>query len=280
MRKQKAAEKDFVIESLPHNRKEQFFDILKVRFKLIFILGLLLFIGIVPTILTMLFREINVSAIVSNYVDETDPVKLAECAKLVGTSNNLYNLILLPSFLILGIVLSGIFRVLRQLSLGKGIHLGEELKTGIKQNIWHILLIMLVLWILYYLTMLICNSRIDMKIGQYITLGFYIVLIIPISLIAISIITMYNMKFKDRFFACFLFYFKGFFKYVLVIIALGLPLFLFLIPNYLIAYSIFSLFFVIYYPIVLLGVNQISFSYFDTYINKQQYPDFYRKGLF
>ncbi len=92
----------------------------------------------------------------------------------------------------------------------------------------------------------------------------------------------YSSTFKEYANNMMFFYIKTFPSSLLMSLVLLLPVALSMLPTNLlvIKYVITILVILFYYPATLLGMNLLSSYSFDEVINKENYPEYYRKGLF
>lgn len=280
VRRQRQAKEDFQKENLPHTRRQLYFDVIKQRWRLLLGLGLLLLLGALPILLCFFFSTMNASAIASDYQGVTDEAKLAEGASLIRQSRNEYNLFLLPGFLFLALFLGPVFRVAKELCFGKGIYVWDDFKLGVKQNTPSFLLLLGWNWLLLYLTLMVYHSDLGNAFVSSLPLGLYFVMAVPLSFVTFSLLSTYKNGFFGTVKVSFYFYFKAFFPLLLPTLAFFAPLLSLLIPNYLISYGILALLVVTYYPLVILWYYFLMASYFDEGINKENYPEQYRQGLY
>ena len=68
--KNKKATHDFKINDLPQNRKEVFFDCLKMRYGIIFGLGLMCVLFAIPFVICLMLRDISLSSLLADITNK------------------------------------------------------------------------------------------------------------------------------------------------------------------------------------------------------------------
>ncbi len=281
MSRKKVADKDLTIDSLPHTRRELFFDILKLRFKLIVTLGIFLALAALPMLAVFFLKDLSLQGLYGSYDwSVITEEQMIEYSLLYREQNNFWNLFQLPCFILLGLYLAGFMRVIRQLNFSKGILLGDDFKTGFKQNWKQYLVLSVIAFTIFYICQLISNIAVSNDLIRYLPLGISIVIFVPLFLVMMSLIVTYNLKFGNLIKNSLVIVFKNILWYLIFIISLALPIALFMIPYYFIIYIVLFILLVIYYPIILLANYLFNYASFDEYINKNNQPEYYHKGLY
>lgn len=279
-KKYKVAKSEFTISQLPKNRKEVFFDCLKVRYDLFLKIGLVLFIFGLPIIIILFyhyFLHLNVyQQFIEGSIDENTYYNL------VIAYRNIKNLLLIAGLTVFSIGIAGAIRVIRLLIWYEGISFTYDFYLGIKQNIKHVSLLFLLGGLINFINGLSINETIKQPlfiIVENLPLIISIVFLLPIGLLVLSQITIYADKFIKYLRNGFTLYLLTFIKTIIVIIGLFSPLLL-LFFNILIVKIIAVLFlFIIYLPIGLVIWQLYSCSIFDKYINQKNYPHLVNKGI-
>ncbi len=125
----KRAATDFTADALPATRPAVFWDCWRVRHRLLFALGGILLLFLLPLLVSHLTRDaLCASVAVSDAKDE------AARAAAVATLRFRFRLIDIPCWLLLSVGLAGTVRVLRQLVYGEGVFLREDFFTVVRQN--------------------------------------------------------------------------------------------------------------------------------------------------
>lgn len=281
MRKRKMAAQDLTIESLPHTRRELFFDIIKQRWKLLLTMGILFMVAVFPMVAVLFLRNFSFQNLYSSYNWATiTEEQTAEYYSLYRQQNNFWNLFQLPCFIVIALFLSGFMRIIRQLNYSKGIYVWEDFKQGIKQNFLPYLGMFVFIFVLFYLSSFIANVGIENSLLAYLPIGAIVIIFVPILLNMLSLLVTYSSNFSSLVKNSFILSFKNILWYLLFTVAFFAPMALFLIPYYLIAYIVFLIISVIYYPLFFLANYLFNYASFDLYINEGKYPNNYHKGLF
>ena len=112
---------DFTVENLPQNRRQLFFEVLKVRWSAMFGVNLLYMVGWIPAII---WTFINAAALLANELD------IAEVSGLVST----YLLVMVPLVTITGPFNAGATYVLRNWARDEHSFVFSDFKDAMKAN--------------------------------------------------------------------------------------------------------------------------------------------------
>lgn len=266
--KKKCAQIDYTEGYAPHNRKQVFFDCYKVRFLLLFELGLLSLLFLLPLLILCLSEDSNLAVLYS--MAETDK-------ELCAAIRRLYSLVKIPGFAVFGVGVAGIIRLLRQLIWGEGIFFWEDFLLGVKQNGK--------VYTLFFLFLGFANSgnvilsTMGFGIPEYVFLAVCLLLVLPVSIWMLLQTCVYDMKFVEKFRNALRFYILTFPKtLVLLILTLAL-LSLSLIQVPLIKYiAILIAVLFLEIPLCMLWLL-FACSAFDKYINEKAYPELMNRGM-
>lgn len=277
MRKEKIRQTDFRANELPSTRIKLFFDLLKNRFTTFLSTSMLLILFALPLgSLLIVFLMLISGAIQKS-----------------GSANELFSLIvyfsilLVPAIIIVFIGLSGSFEVAKRLAFLQGENVVPEFFYGIKKNWLFSLFMGLIQGVisggafLGSLTLLM----IGVSIPSYVTgigIGVLIVIFILTSITSLYFMNQ-NAVYKNSFFATL----KNSFLMATGRIPLNLVFFL-MFPCVLIVLLFFGLIPLIVCFVLFAFFNFIfiilwtlrTYTVFDIYINKEHYPELYRKGLY
>lgn len=191
--------------SLPSNRWELFWDILKGRFWKLVIINLLVLLFFIPLFL-LLFMRANFVAGMGAAMPFSQglglgyqaPVSLVGYAEQVVFNVNLVSYLLLPIALSIAAVgISGGAYVIRNMVWTEGIFVANDFWRGIKQNFKQIFVVALLYSVVFYLTMMaISLADLNLATGTerawmfVVSKIFSIVFIILISAMTMHMITM------------------------------------------------------------------------------------------
>ena len=271
---------DFGLNDLPLNRRQQFFDIIKNDWKTLLWMGLILLFFSIPYLTVDVlhwFIKINLPAQL-----KADGGTYAMVASGLMLTDILYEAILVVASLFIAVPLAGIARVLKRLVHGEGVLFKNDFFDGIKMNVWQFLVLMFIYAVLRFAVQLVFiyiqGIPYMAEIVYGVSMAILYIVFVPILLFMFAEGSIYKMKFTMNFknssqlafnsilwmmiFSALIFgvYFMR--EIYHPILRVGLDALLILLsPLYLLALSLFTM------------------SRFDKYINQENYPDFYRKGL-
>ena len=264
-----------VKQSLPTNRKEVFFDLLKYRKMSLFALSCYAFMFFIPLAVDLFyFNYLESMAIVAD--------KLEYLFSLIFYSM----LIMLPCMVIGFIGLAGAFYVAKKMVWQEGISLASDFFKGIKEN-WKHAVINGVIFGLVLFGLIVGGSYLYIyaqvaPVAKGIGLGALILVFLMFGMVIALNFTQdvyyenpYGVTLKNSFSFLGLLNWKVFLIYLLstgVVVTLGL--------FNLLTLAIGLLLFAVLNSVVILLYTLVSHSAFDKYINKEHYPDMVGKGLY
>ena len=271
------AQSDFTIDDLPKNRREVFWDSLKERFLLFLSMGAALLVFALPLIVVSLLNDNTLSGLYLAFT--TGECSQEEYVELIRSAGSLYSLLYIPCYVILSIGVAGVMLIIRQLVWGEGVFFFEDMLEGIKSNGKNYVIIAFILGLLSFLL----NTFLPLGTNPlYIVVNvLFALLTFPPTGFMVSQIVIY----KNTFFK---YLHDGVFLAVRNVPMTLLFLLLFLLPgalgmNFLpfaAKYIILVIFFLLPAPMLLTGWFLYSCSVFDKYINIEQYPEIYDKGVY
>ena len=264
-----------VKQSLPTNRKEVFFDLLKYRKMSLFALSCYTFMFFIPLAVNLFyFNYLESMAIVAD--------KFEYLFSLIFYSM----LIMLPCMVIGFIGLAGAFYVAKKMVWQEGISLASDFFKGIKEN-WKHAVINGVIFGLVLFGLIVGGSYLYIyaqvaPVVKGIGLGALILLFLMFGMVIALNFTQgvyyenpYGVTLKNSFSFLGLLNWKVFLIYLLstgVVVTLGL--------FNLLTLAIGLILFAVLNSVVIVLYTLVSHSAFDKYINKEHYPDMVGKGLY
>ncbi len=252
--------------SLPINRVELFFDVIKQRWRLLILLGFFFFLSILPLLAILVLRRVFAYSSNDNYQ--------------FFVSNWFFFLIASFSMMLIGIPLGGILKNLKHLSYEEPIFLKDDFMQGIKDSFLPLFLVIFIFSILFFLNISVCLFPTAHIVFKGIAVGALVFVFFPYLMVLVNQISVYSNTMKDYFHNSLLIFIKNYFKVLLVSVINLLPVFLFLIGNVVILSTCLVFYFILINPFVLI-FDVICFNYiFDISINKKYYPAIFEKGLF
>ena len=275
--KNKTAKNDFNEDNLPSNRKEVFFDCLKLRLFDFFKIGLLLFLFALPLLMAGLFKD----TLLFSMLESINGGKISE-----EDFNGAYTMLMLGYYLIeiicliiFSLGLAGSLRVIRQIAWGEAVFFIQDFFEGIKLNIKHFIIYFLFIGTFNFLNHLVMIFDIQYEIIKAIPFDISVFVFFPPLLYSLAETLMYTNGVTGEYKNGFILYIKTFPTTILATVVVLLPLLFELIPRFIIKYIVISIFIIALFPIVLLGEFLYFNSRLDKYINKETYPEIYDKGI-
>lgn len=277
-RKKKYAEQDYTESMLPKNRKEVFFDVIKLNWKSFLSQGLVILLFSIPLIIVSVLQQLIYLETSSLEITEQEMLYL-----LSGQANT-FALIKIPCIVILFVGLAGIIRMVRQYAWEENVLFSVDFTKGIKSNVGFVILVGLIVGITNWMSVW-CSNQVGFatntiqSILLYLPVLFFALLLLPLSFYFVVCVSIYNVKFGTLLKMSFISFAKKPFKTYLAVLCC-LPFFvLLLIPNTIcifLGYLITPLLL----PFVLLGAYLFALNVLDDVINKQYYPELVDRGLF
>ena len=202
-----------------------------------------------------------------------------EYVALTRSAYSLYSLLFIPCYVIISVGVAGVMLIIRQLVWGEGVFFMQDMAEGIKSNGKNYVIIAFTLGLFSFLL----NTFLPMQGSPFyivITILFALLVFPPTGFMVSQIVIYKNTFFK--------YLHDGVFLAVRNVPMTLLFLLLFLLPgalgmNFLpfaAKYIILVIFFLLPAPMLLTGWFLYSCSVFDKYINIEQYPELYDKGVY
>lgn len=251
---------------LPNNRKQFFWYIIRWRFTRLLSMGLLLLLFVLPMLVLLARYDIVAATIDSENASN----------KLI-TLQLQTSLLQIFTYVFLFCGLAGILYLFRQLCWDEYASFWDGWWKGVKNGWKHFVAIGLIVGV----------SNAINTFAQVLFHGFvrfvpqalFVCIVLPVVLHMFTADTVYNKKFGNLLSCAAVMYFKTMPVTLLFSAGIAAVSLLLFVPNFTVRYAIFLILTVIVAPIVLLGWMLYSLDKFDVYINKDNYPDVYRKGL-
>ena len=270
MKKRKSANRDFTEDSLPHNRVEVFFDVLKQRYDVLLKIGALLLVFLLPTLIVGLIGDVTYLNVLSE-----GQASEAELAAL----NQTFTLINVGPIAFFGLGLAGAIKVVRNLVWGEPVFFWKDFFSGIKQNrliyVFVFLIFALVKLLLSYL-----NALIPSDLLRALPSAICLVFLAPIGMFELSATVVY----KDGFLSLLGNSVKFFVKsapvcFVFVLVLAGAFLIDY-IELFILRCVLKVLAIVLFLPLYILAWTLFSHRVFDKMVNTALYPDYVDKGIY
>lgn len=268
---------------LPSNRWQSFGDILKNRFNILLKIGSILTISGLPLIILVIIRNILIYDIKLALLNEFITVEAA--AQSVFQTRNFFNLLQIAAFLLIGLMFSGLIRIIRNLIWQEPIFFASDFKKGLSQNYAHTLLLFLLGGFLFFLVrFLITYGNFISESSAYTwALVFAIVLCVlflPTAVFSLFQNDLYQLSLKAKLKNSFLLFMRTFlYSFPLIIFPFSFWFLTLLNIGYWFV-LVFILGFLLILPITFLAYGEFAFYCFDEAINKTHHPEIYKKGIF
>lgn len=188
--------------SLPSNRWELFWDVLKGRFWKLIILNLMVVLAMILPVMLYIFMTASIgnagadlpySAAIGGGYPVMPDVSLLGLSMEIQIKNMAFTL-LIPALLVAAVVLSGVFYIMRNLVWEEGVFMANDFWKGFKDNILFFLVIMLIEGVVLWLTNYSLNSVAYLDfLGQgswFFTVSKYITVVVAVF---ITIMVFYMM---------------------------------------------------------------------------------------
>ncbi len=270
--KLKASKIDYSKAMLPRTRRAQFLDCFRMNYMLLLKCGLMLFAFALPLIAFCLFMDFYYISIIEHATEAVEQTKLI----FFYFYNGGVVILLLP--IIVGAC--GVMHIYKNFIWQEGIFFRIDFGAGIKENAGKSIVFYLICALLYLLSYFI-YSMFAVPIVSYAPLFLFALIVFPIFLWILFLNNTYTSNFGQLLRNGTFFYVKSLGWSLLASFICLSPIALLFVPFYFIwlKYIFVVLFFVFILPIIVLIMALYSNSKFDEYINKENYPDHYLKGL-
>lgn len=277
MKKLKKAPADFTFAQLPHNRKEVFFDCIKLRFGTIACCGLLLLLFALPLIAAEIVYDVVQLNIYNGFVDGT----FSEAqASMYSAELQIYvSLAQIVGWSIFAVGLSGTVRVARQLIWGEPIFFGVDFKRGIKQNALRFAGVFMAASVVNA-ACVACAAFLGGSFVGYVPYGILIFFVIPLALFVLSQFAVYDVGFGKATTNALAFYGKRLWQTLLFTAIVLLFALIHLMPISAVKYLLVSLCTVFLLPLYIMAWLLVSCNAFDEILNKENFPELYDRGVY
>lgn len=277
-KKQKAASVDFTELQLPHNRRQQFSDCIKVRWALLIQTGAILFLFLLPCFILLIYRDFTVMGFAAQVSD--GELTAEEYAQRLSGADLVFNAVNIVCLAVASVGFAGAARVFRQLIWGEAVFFRNDFITGIKSNGKAFLLIFVLAGAVLWIDNTVGSLQFPVEIVKYIPLGISVVFLLPPALFVLSQTVVYNNSASTSLKNACILYIKSAPVTVLFLVVLILPVFTQFIPLVFVKYGVLLFITLFLLPLYLLAWLLFSFSLFDKFINKENFPELYGRGIY
>lgn len=283
IKRYKIAKQDYEASMLPQTRKAVFFDVFKLQWRKLLILGGILVLFSLPMIVLNLLRDGYAIGLYYGTEGASEEVRQQANLQLLSMEN-LKNLIQIIPFMIYGVGLSGVMRVLRQFAWGENVYIPTDFGRGVKDNLRSMLGLSFLagglLALCHFLYFLAISYQTDtMWMVCIIPMAFSALFVLPVFAVSLVMIPVYNNSLWQIFKMAFLVYVKGFGKVLLGVVLTVLLRVLGMLPSTFFHF-VFGLLASVAAPTVLLGWTLFCYNRFDKDINPILCPELIGRGLY
>lgn len=268
----KSAKQDFTEQQLPSNRKALFWDCIRVNFSVIVRLSLFTSFFMIPYLFAVMIGD---SAVFNAYyaaesLPQSDVDALLHSAQLITSG------LKIVAVMLFFLLFSGIIQNVRQLLWQEPLFLWDDFKKGIKNNAITFISTAFLMMLPEFVLSLTPNVE-----WMNILKGICAVTVIPIGGWVMAQAVYYRLGVMDSLRNSVVFYIKAFPATLLLEILLLMPFYLVetfvlhLMARYILILVLAA---VLIVPLTMIGILYAN-SLFDRYINKENYPQLYKKGL-
>ena len=127
------ATSDFSKSMLPQNRREVFFDVLKIHWRKLLMLGVLFFVVFIPYFGLLWIGDAQRLQI-DGMSEQMTQQQLQEAYYNLATFSNVRNAVALVWWLFFGVVMAGMSRVIRQYAWEENVNFFSDFIKGIRDN--------------------------------------------------------------------------------------------------------------------------------------------------
>ena len=268
---------DYQYSSLPATRKEAFKDVYRHNFKTILSSGLTLLVFSIPLLIFLFVMDLGKIGMTPEKYGEEELKSVLLVWDLIVNGGA----VLLLYVVLIGLM--GIMRVLKLLVWQEGIDFFHDFKVGIKENFKHFSLLYLVFAIFYLLSYSVYIFVLNFFVGIWLMI-LYVIIFVSIGIWALFVVNVYQCNLWNYLKNAVFFYSKSLLLSIPFVILLVFPFFLVFVPlsifSFTIKYPIILAMLILYYPCLIIIGYLYSLSKFDEFINRENYPEIYRKGLY
>lgn len=271
---------DFELNDLPLNRRQQFFDIVKNDWKTLLWMGLILLFFSLPYLSVDVLHWFIKGNLPTQLADDGGTPEMI--ASGIMLTDIIYEATLVVATLFIAVPLAGIARVFKRLVHGEGVLFKNDFFDGIKMNCWQFLVLMFIYAVLRFLVQIVFiyiqGIPYMAEIVYGVSMAILYIVFVPILLFMFAEGSIYKMKFMMNFKNSSQLAFNSI-LWMMIFSALIFGVYFMRYINHPILRVGLDALIILLSPLYLLALSLFTMSRFDKYINQENYPDIYRKGL-
>ena len=273
----KVVAKDITVNDLPKTRPQVFSDCVKQRFLLFFLMGGVCLLASLPLLAVSFLRD---NALVSAYLKfERGAFSQEEFYGTIATNEVLFSFLKVPCFIVLGVVVSGVMRVVRRLVWGEPIFFGQDFFSGIKSNGVNYAIVCGVIALLYAAYNCVTPADGEYSFAFTVFGVVAVIVMLPIAFFTLGQTVIYSNGLFKLIKNSAIIYMRTVPTTILCVAVLIAPYFLSYIPSLVLKYVLLALSALVA-PFILTAAFLYSCYAFDKCINKEHYPELYDRGVY
>ena len=191
--------REYTKDMLPHNRREVFFDVLKLQWKSLLLIGALVLAASIPLIACYVVEQLYSSMMLDQVVNLENTTEYGEALNKINGFSNIMAFVKIPFFALLAVVISGVARMIRQYAYEECVQFSYDFSQGLKQNCKQSVLLAIGIStigaISYFAYGMMSIADGMMGIVMALPIMLFIVIMIPMACVMLVIIPVYNNKF-------------------------------------------------------------------------------------
>lgn len=258
-------------------RTEAFFDVLKKKYKYLFLLGVVFAFAAAPMVTFRYFTVVHEMEM--NLAVADGSVSQGDALLSVNALQNLYYAVSLALVLLIAVVAAGAGKALKCLSWNEPTPFRENAGEGIKENVLNYCLCFLVNTLLLWMNNFVRNCNPSFSVWFYLPTAVWYLVALPVSLWFCSCTAVYKDKLFKTLSVAVKLYGKTMPMTLVMTLMLVAPLALLFIPVAWVQLAVPLAYALLYVPLALLAWTFYTNSVFDKYINATLFPDLVDKGL-
>lgn len=273
---------DYKRSMLPSTRWEVFWDVFKLQWRTLLKIGSILIVFALPFVVGKIGEITYISQLYGQLPDTPTAEQLNAVTYSVAGFDIMQAAVAILFMLLIGVALSGILRIIRQLAWEEPVMFISDFSIGVRQNIKQVLAVQAIVSIGNLVaTYLYHMSQFSEGVAKLVLIIPGVLLCIlagPILAYLIVIIPVYGHKLGANLKIALLLYMKRPGKTLLAFLCAGACFALQFVPD---AYFQTSgiLLSCLLLPFALLGWTLFAYNYLDCYINADNYPALVGKGI-
>lgn len=282
-RKNRVSEKDYTKQMLPQTRKAVFFDVLRLQWRNLLLLSLLLLLFSLPLLLSTVIGDVYSRSYLAELVSRGETLR-AEAWYALYYFEIGRRLVNIPLLLLFCVGFSGALRVLRQYAWEENVHLPTEFFKGIKSNCLQLLALGAASGLIIALCVVIllfsgAYSSGILSLLSMLPIAFSILFVLPIFAICAVMIPVYANPLRANLKNALAIYSAYPWNVLGTLGACALFFVPLMIPN-LLCHVLGYVLVTLTLPVTCLAWTLFCYQKFDDEINKALCPELVGKGLF